>query len=262
MNERYALVTGGTSGIGFHIAKKLAEKNVHLALVYLSDDLKAGEAKEKLQQINNKIRIELIKWDLSDIENLILFPKKLKELFPDSKLGYLVSCHGQIKSNLFILKKRSDVLNVINEHLISNVVLTHELLKEMCQNRFGRVLFLTSLASKKINRGQADYALAKAGLEIFVKSLTAEYFHRNVTFNCISAGLTNTRLSAGIAESYEEKNISGAKVVDVKNIAKLANLLLDEASNDISGSTFSIDGGQACLGNNMDYHRLGFNVKD
>ena len=258
MDKSYSLITGGTSGIGFEIAKSLVVKNSNLVLVYLSNDEKASRAKDELQRLNSKANIKTIKWDLGKIDLMNEFWSKVKDCFPGSKIVHFVSCHGRIGSNLFLFKKHEDILNTINEHLVSNVVLTHLITKEMCVNKFGRVLFLSSLASKKINRGQSDYALSKSALEVFVKSMTAEHFHRGVTFNCISAGLVNTRVTEEIAKAIDEKSAEGAKIVDVKNVARMAMMILSDESSDISGSTFLIDGGQGSIGNNHDYHRLSF----
>ena len=261
MTKNYALITGGTSGIGFEIAKSMAINNLNLVLVYLHDEEKAKNALTELQKINPNIGVKILKWDLSQISTLNDFWIKVKSFFLDFKISHFISCHGRIGSNLFLFKKQEEIANTINEHLVSNVLLTHLILKDMCVAKFGRILFLTSLASKKINRGQSDYALSKSALEVFVKSMTAEHFHRGVTFNCISAGLVNTRVTEEISKAFADKSAEGAKIVDVKNVARMAMLILSDESSDISGSTFSIDGGQGSIGNNHDYHRLSFKAE-
>jgi 3-oxoacyl-[acyl-carrier protein] reductase len=260
MSDYFALVTGGTSGIGFETAKRLAEKGLDLALVYLKDESKAQKSIEELKKINPNIQIELFKCDMSLVHELEKFIELVKQKFSNKKLGYFISCHGQIRSNLFLMKKRKDIENVIQEHLISNVFLTHILLKDMCINQFGKIIFMTSLASKKINRGQSDYALSKSALEVFVKSMTSEYYHRGITFNCVSAGLVDTRLAEGVREAYEGKNKTGSKIINVESVVNLLMVVIEDKFNDISGSTLSLDGGQFCLGNNMDYHKLSHHV--
>ena len=259
MSEGYALITGGTSGIGFEIAKKLSKRNVNLFLVYLSDDNKAENARSELLKLNSKIKVHIEKTDLSNISLIDPLVKKIRETYLDKDLLYFISCHGRIRSSLFIQKKIENILEVLNEHLMSNVVLTHSLLNTMCLNKFGRVIFLTSLAAHKINQGQCDYALAKSGLETFVMSLTSEYSHRNITFNCISAGLVDTRARADIVEDINKQGRS--KVVKAGEVASLALYLLSEEACAITGSTLRIDAGQFCHGNNLDYHRLSFQAK-
>lgn len=259
MSQGYALITGGTSGIGFEIAKKLSKRNVDLFLVYLSDDTKAENARAELLKLNSNIKVHLEKIDLSNLSLISPLIKKMRATYLDKDLLYFVSCHGRIRSSLFIQKKVEDILEVLNEHLMSNVVLTHSLLSIMCLNKSGRVLFLTSLAAHKINQGQCDYALAKSGLETFVKSLTSEYSHRNITFNCISAGLVDSRARADIVDDMNKQGRS--KVVKVGEVASLALYLLSEEASSITGSTLRIDAGQFCQGNNLDYHRLSFQAK-
>lgn len=258
MMHRTALVTGGTSGIGFEVSKKLAADGVHLILTYHKDDTKAEGARRELATINPGVDVSILRQDFAQLSQAPEFFERLDRTLGHRKLDYFVSSHGKIGSDLFLFKSRAEILEMINQHLIANVLLTHHVLKGMCVRKFGRVIYVTSLASKKINRGQADYALSKAGLEVLVKSLTAEYYHRQVTFNCVSCGLVDTRVSEKIAQAYAEKKNEVGRIVRKESVANLVMMLLSDWAADISGATYAIDGGQAQLGNNMAYHRLSF----
>ena len=256
--KTFSLITGGTSGIGLEIAKKLAAQGQNLFLVYMSNDERAHNAKKLLESINPNISIQLHKSNLSLKENAISLKSQMREAFSDQKLAHFISCHGRVSQALFVQKKLDSVLEMLNEHLLSNIILTHSLLPDMCVQKFGRVLFLTSVSAHKINRGQTDYSLSKAALENFVKSLTSEYFSRNITFNCICSGLTNQTAQKYYSASLQER----VNPVPVEQVASLALYLLSQEASSISGAAYLIDSGYLCRNNNYDYQKLSFFSKN
>ncbi len=254
--KKLTLITGGTSGIGFEVAKRAAAKGQDLYLVYRSNHDKASLAEANLAKEYPGIQIFKRSFDLSSLggtENLL---GDFETVAKNYRLDSVVSCHGQSRPHLFLQKPQSAIIDTINEHLISNVVIMHRLLPKLCVQSYGRVVFMTSLASHKINRGQSDYALSKGALEIFVKSMVSEYGHRNITFNCISAGFADTHFTKDIYKDLSDKHRK--VVVPVQQIADLITFLTAESSTHTNGSVFRIDGGQFCLNNNFAYHTLSF----
>ncbi len=257
--RKIALITGGTSGIGLETSKRLVAQGYDLHLVYKSNHKKAAEAVVTLNEINPDSNIVTEAVDLSKKENCLNFTTSFSKKYAKDSLNAFISCHGHISPGLFLQKQIDSVLNVINEHLLSNLIITHSLLQKMCVQKYGRIVFITSLSAHKINQGQADYALSKAALEIFVKSLTSEYSQRNVTFNCICAGLVNTKILGSFAEEMIKS--SPNSVVPVEQVGDMIELLVSEKSSHITGSTFLIDSGQSCRNNNLGYHKLSFHAK-
>ncbi len=254
--KKLTLITGGTSGIGLEVAKRVAAKGQDLYLVYRSYHEKAVASEAALAKEFPEIKIFKRCFDLSQLNGTEQFLEDFEKVATSYHLDSIVSCHGQSRPHLFLQKTQLAILETINEHLISNVVMMHRLIPKLCVQSYGRVVFMTSLASHKINRGQSDYALSKGALEVFVKSLVSEYGHRNITFNCISAGFADTHFTKGIYKDLSEKHRK--IVVPVQQIADLIQLLIDEKTTHINGSTFRIDGGQFCLNNNFEYHSLSF----
>lgn len=257
--NKYALVTGGTSGIGAEIARRLVLKGYSLILVYISNEEKAMSFKTELGKSYPDKDVILLKHDLSNEESRQDFFGKLKQILKNDTIEVFVSSHGRSHPKLFIQQKFNEIKNVLEEHLISNMQITHFLLNHFCHNDFGRVIFITSLSSHKINRGQLTYSLSKGAIEGFVQSLTAEFSSFNINFNCISSGFAETNLSKDIYSKMSDKDKKN--IVSVREIADLAELLIKRETTSFRGSSIRIDSGQFCLNNNMEYHKISFHLK-
>jgi 3-oxoacyl-[acyl-carrier protein] reductase len=254
--KAYSIITGGSSGIGLEIAKRLAAAGNNLIIVFRHNHENAIIAEQLLKEINSEISIHTHKFDLSNLDEVDQFLDLLSTEYKTASFNHYISCHGQIKPSLFIQKKFSSILSLMNEHLISNIKIVHGLLKKMCTQKFGRVVFISSVAAHKINQGQADYAVSKSALETFVKSMTSEYFHRNITFNCVCAGLVDTKATKEMAQDMRAH--SRSEVVSAEDVSSLVEYLCGSQAKFISGATLLIDGGQLCMNNNLPYHRLSF----
>lgn len=256
--RKLALITGGTSGIGFSSAMHAAAMGYDLYLIYRSNHAKAEEAKRGLNDKFPNIDVVTDCFDLSSNSGLTSFIEKLDIVMAKQQIEVFISSHGRSIPGIFLQQKMETILSTVTEHLISNLHITHKLLSKMCVASYGRMVFIGSLSSHRINRGQADYALSKAALETFVKSLSAEYSHRNITFNCICPGIALTEITRNIFDNLDEK--TQKMFVPVEQIAALIGMLIDKKTTHINGSTFRIDGGQLFMNNNFEYHKIKFHV--
>jgi len=257
--KKLALVTGGTSGIGFTVSEQFARRGYNLVLVYHSKSEKALNAQKKLKELNPDIAVEIMQIQLGSAEADASLAQVIQKQYADYRLENVVFCHGRVIPGIFLQTQLAVLENTINEHLISSVRLTHMLLQKMCVQKYGRFVYLSSMASHKINRGQATYALSKAALETFVKSLTSEYYHRNVTFNCVSPGVVRTPVTEKISDAMESDGRN--RPIDPAEIGEVINFLCSEAAQSISGSTIRVEGGQAYMNNNLEHHKLSFYTK-
>lgn len=255
-----ALITGGTSGIGLEAAFRAAQRGYSLALVYRENHERAEVACLRLRSAFPQIEVAAVSYDLSDPTKVDEFVKYLGDLSARFNIEVFVGSHGRSVPSLFLQKKTESIVATIQEHLLSNIMILHKVLPGMCIQKYGRVVFITSLAAHKINRGQSDYALSKSALETFVKSLTAEYHHRNINFNCISSGFAATNLSKSIYENFSDDQKKN--VVPIEQIGDLIDLMISKSATHLTGSVVRIDGGQFCLNNNSEYHSLSYHIKD
>ncbi len=259
MKNKLSLITGGTSGIGYEVSKKLARLGHDLLLVYISDDNNAQVATSELKTINSKIEVHVLKLDLIQDSNIQILIDTINIKFKDRYLANFVSCHGRVTPGIFLQVKMAAIRTTLQEHLISNIMITHGILQRMCVQKFGRVVFVSSISAHRINRGQISYAMAKSALETFVQSLTAEYYQRNVTFNCVSPGLTVTKVTKDISEAMARDGQT--KPIAAEEVANLIVYLCAEENVSISGTTFKIEAGQNHVNNNRDYNKLSFYSK-
>ncbi len=253
-----SLITGGTSGIGFEVSKKFAKRGYDLLLIYLNDSKNAETARNELLAINPSIEVHCEQVHLKNQEGVEKVLALMSGKFAQHRLENFVSCHGRVIPGLFLQVKLESLRTTIEEHLLMNISLTHGLLQRMCVQKYGRIVFLGSMAAHRINRGQSAYSLSKAGLETFVQSLTAEYYQRNVTFNCVSPGIVRTKVTTKIADALEAEG--KIKVINPEEIAELISFLCQESSHSITGANFKIEAGQDHVNNNLGANSLSFYI--
>ncbi len=250
LDRPLALITGGTSGIGFGIACSLAPK-YHLALSFAQNEIKAQKALHLLRDQFPQTRVEIYQKTLfnrKDCEELV---KTVKESFSDAP-SVLVHSAGRIRDNLFLNSNFQDHVDIINEHVVTGMALAHICLKDMYRQRFGRIVYMSSISSKFAKRGQSSYAAAKGALEAFTKTLALEVAHRGITVNAIAPGLIETPMTEKLVEKIREKNsgdfssrIPAGKPGSPEDVGALAAFLCSPEAQYITGTTVTIDGGRS-----------------
>lgn len=254
MSRRVAIVTGGTSGIGFGVAKKLLN-NFDLALIYGSDHAKAEKAKNDLQDLaasssieNAKIKIyaqDLLK--LEEIPNLV---KKVFEEFGTQPTA-LVNSAGRLRDGLFQSSRMSDHEELIKEHLLAPMALCHAVVRGMSMARFGRIINLSSISAHFAKRGQTNYASAKGGIESFTRTFALEVAHRGITVNAVAPGLIQTPMTQALVDKIQssEEGIRGripaGRLGTPEDVGALVAFLCSEDASYITGTTITIDGGRS-----------------
>ena len=232
------LITGATGGIGSALIDAFYSKEYNLFI--------SGTNKEKLQSIKSKYteRLEVCGCDLSkdaEIENLII---KAEEYY--GSIDILVNNAGITKDNLFLRISKEDWDQVIDINLNANFLITKLALKNMVKKRWGRIINISSDASKIGNPGQTNYVASKSAIEGFTRSLASEVASRNVTANCVSPGFINTNMLDNIEQNKLEsmaKNIPCGRIGDPKDVANAVFFLASEESSYITGQVLHVNGG-------------------
>ncbi len=232
------LITGATGGIGSALIDAFYSKEYNLFI--------SGTNKEKLQSIKSKYteRLEVCGCDLSrdaEIENLVI---KAEEYY--GSIDILVNNAGITKDNLFLRISKEDWDQVIDINLNANFLITKLALKNMVKKRWGRIINISSDASKIGNPGQTNYVASKSAIEGFTRSLASEVASRNVTANCVSPGFINTNMLDNIEQNKLEsmaKNIPCGRIGDPKDVANAVFFLASEESSYITGQVLHVNGG-------------------
>ena len=232
------LITGATGGIGSALIDAFYSKEYNLFI--------SGTNKEKLQSIKSKYteRLEICGCDLlkdAEIENLVI---KAEEYY--GSIDILVNNAGITKDNLFLRISKEDWDQVIDINLNANFLITKLALKNMVKKRWGRIINISSDASKIGNPGQTNYVASKSAIEGFTRSLASEVASRNITANCVSPGFINTNMLDNIDQNKLEsmvKNIPCGRIGDPRDVANAVFFLASEESSYITGQVLHVNGG-------------------
>ncbi len=248
--KKLALITGGTSGIGFGIACKLAPK-YDLALSFASNTEKANHAKIELQKQFPNVKVEIFQQPLNDYNDAKNLYDIVKSHFQKPPL-ILVNSAGKLRDQIFLGSNFQDHQNLIQEHLVIPMALSHLCLKAMNVAKYGRIINMSSISARFAKRGQTNYAAAKAGLEGFTKTLALEVAHRGITVNAIAPGLIDTPMTQEFVKKVEADNngnirskIPVGRVGRPEEVGALVEFLCGNNSSYITGQVHTIDGGRS-----------------
>lgn len=243
MNEnKVALITGGTRGIGKEIAMELAENGFNIALNYRSEKDAQSNVKEEIEKLG--VRCELVKADVSNFEQCEEMVKETIEKF--GRIDVLVNNAGITKDGLIMRMKKEDFESVIDVNLTGTFNVTRNVIPYMIKQRSGRVISLSSVVGVAGNAGQTNYSASKAGIIGFTKSLAKEVASRNILVNAVAPGFIDTDMTKVLSDSVKEgihAQIPLRRMGTPREVAKVVKFLSSEDSSYITGQVINIDGG-------------------
>lgn len=243
MNEnKVALITGGTRGIGKEIAMELAENGFDIALNYRSEKDAQSNVKEEIEKLG--VRCELVKADVSNFEQCEEMVKETIEKF--GRIDVLVNNAGITKDGLIMRMKKEDFESVIDVNLTGTFNVTRNVIPYMIKQRSGRVISLSSVVGVAGNAGQTNYSASKAGIIGFTKSVAKELASRNIRVNAVAPGFIETDMTQVLSDAVKESIYNQIPLKRMGKASEVANLIYflgtDESSY-ITGQVINIDGG-------------------
>ena len=242
LNGKTAVITGGTRGIGFAIAKRFAEEGAGVAILAAHGGEKAEEAVLKLRECGTEVRLYLC--DVSDSEAVSTACEAILNDF--KKVDILVNNAGITRDNLLPSMSVSDIDDVIDVNLKGTVFMTRALIRHFVRNRSGVILNLSSVVGMMGNKGQTNYAASKAGVIGFTKSVAKEYGSRNIRANAIAPGYIATDMTAALTEEMRAeltKQLPIARLGQPEDVAAAALFLVSDEASYITGQVLKVDGG-------------------
>jgi 3-oxoacyl-[acyl-carrier protein] reductase len=238
---KYALVTGGSRGIGRSISVDLAKMGYHVIINYVSND---EAAKDTLNQIVDAGgNAELLKFDVSNPQ---LIEKSLEEWnssHPDDYISVLVNNAGIRKDNLMIFMQDPQWHEVLNTTLNGFFYTTRRVLKNMLTHRYGRIINIASLSGIKGLPGQTNYSAAKSALIGATKALAQEVAPRKVTVNAVAPGFIDTDMTVELPKDELKKMIPAGRFGKPEEVAALVRFLVSDEAAYITGQVIQINGG-------------------
>jgi len=242
LQNKTALVTGGSRGIGEAIALKFAEQGANVAFTFVSSDERAKALEEKLTA--HGVKAKAYKSDAGNYEASEQLVNEVMKEF--GTIDICVNNAGISKDNLLLRLTPEQWDDVIQANLKSVYNLTKQVIKPMMKNRSGSIINMSSIVGVKGNPGQSSYAASKAGIIGFTKSVAQELGSRNVRCNAIAPGFIETDmthyLKDGGAEKWFEK-IPMSRFGKPEEIANVALFLASDMSSYVTGQVFGVCGG-------------------
>ena len=236
-----ALITGGSRGIGSAICKALSA-NHKVVIGYSSSKEEAKKLEESIN--SNGGNAMSVKIDVSDKNSINTAFEEIEESY--GIVEVLVNNAGITRDNILPRMKDSEWDGVIQTNLTGSYLTTQRAIKNMMKNKWGRIIFISSVVGISGNQGQSNYAASKAGLIGFAKSVSKEMGARNITSNVIAPGYIETDMTSFLSEENKEiiiEQLSIKRIGKPEDISNVVSFLSSEESEYITGQVISVDGG-------------------
>jgi 3-oxoacyl-[acyl-carrier protein] reductase len=237
--NKVAIVTGGSRGIGRAIVRTLAREGARVAFTYaqnktLADETANGETIIGLQA------------DVADFERAKALVDEVKTRF--GQIDILVTNAGITRDKLLARMSEKDWDDVMDTNLKGMFNISKHVAAVMLRQRSGTILNVTSISGIVGMPGQTNYAASKAGMIGFTKALAKEMSKANVTVNAIALGFVETDMTSVLNPEYKERILAQSplgRVGKPDEIAEVALFMLSSKAGYITGQVLQVDGGLA-----------------
>lgn len=247
LKGKYALVTGGSQGIGKAICLKLASLGANVAINYLDVANNHEIALETLKEVESYgVKAMIVSGDVSNFESSKAMFDCVMEEF--NHIDILVNNAGITKDSLMLRMKESDFDAVIDVNLKGTWNCMKHVTRIMTKQRYGKIISMASVVGVMGNVGQVNYSASKAGIIGMTKSLARELASRNVTVNAIAPGFIQTAMTDVLSDTVKEdliKNIPMQSLGQAEDVANAVAFLASDDSRYITGQVIHVDGGMA-----------------
>ncbi len=242
LEDRRALVTGASGGIGGAVATALHAQGATVAL--------AGRNRAALEERAAAMgdRALVLIADLADPGAADALAAEAAEAM--GGIDILINNAGLARDNLFVRVKDEDWQTVLDVNLTAGFRLARAALRGMMRARWGRIVAVTSIVGQTGNPGQANYAASKAGMTGMTKALAAEVAARNVTVNCVAPGFIDTAMTQGLGDDQTARlteRIPAGRLGTPEDVASCVVFLASDEAAYVTGQTISVNGGMAML---------------
>jgi 3-oxoacyl-[acyl-carrier protein] reductase len=238
---KFALVTGGSRGIGRAVCVRLAAMGYAVLINYRSNEKEALTTLELVKTGGGNG--SLIQFDVSDSEQVENALKKWQRENGDNYIEVLINNAGIRNDALLMWMEDAQWQNVIDTNLGSFFYVTRSLLKDMLVHKYGRIVNVVSLSGLKGLPGQVNYSAAKAGIIGGTKALAQEVGKKNVTVNAVAPGFIRTDMTRDLDETVLKQNIPMNRFGLPEEVAEVVCFLASEKASYITGEVISVNGG-------------------
>jgi len=238
---KYALITGGSGGIGKAICLKLSQMG-YPVIIHYNKNVSAAQAL-KIEIEKKGDNAELVSFDVTNSDEVTTALENWKADHEDDYIAVLVNNAGTSKDELMVWMEKDTWASIIDTNLNSFYYVTSKLVKDMIINKFGRIINVVSLSGQKGLPGQTNYAAAKAGVIGATKSLAQEVGKKKVTVNAVAPGYIRTEMTQDLDEKELKKIIPVNRFGTPEEVAETVGFLASEGASYITGEVIKINGG-------------------
>ena len=244
LENKTAVVTGASRGIGLAVAKKLAGQGSNIAILYVGKEEEGENAKKEVEALG--VKVGLYYCDVSDFEESKATVAKIIEEF--GQIDILVNNAGIVRDKLVLKMEEADFDAVINVNLKGTFNMIKHTYSHFMKKRAGRIVNVASVVGINGNAGQANYSASKAGVIALTKSVAKELAGRGVTVNAVAPGYITTDMTNALSDKVKEQiesSIPMKKRGLPEDVANAISFLCSDDASYITGEVIRVDGGMA-----------------
>jgi len=240
--KKYALVTGGSRGIGRAVCEQLAKDLDYTLLInYNSNKAAAKETLKSVEAAGGNG--ELMQFNVVDSESVKSVLQAWYEKNENAVIEVVVNNAGVTKDGLFMWMTQEDWSQVIDTSLNGFYNVTNALIQKLLVNKYGRIINMVSVSGLKGTPGQTNYSAAKGAVIGATKALAQEVAKRNVTVNAVAPGFIKTDMTSELNEGELKKMVPANRFGEAAEVAHLVSFLASKKSSYITGEVININGG-------------------
>ncbi len=237
----YALVTGGSRGIGKAICLRLADMGYNIIINYMSNDEEANKTQALIKE--KGVDAILMKFDVSKLEEVDAHVEKWMNDNPEKTISVLVNNAGIRKDNLMVFISPDDWNRVLDITVDGFYNVTRNIVKSMVRKRKGRIVNIVSLSGLKGMPGQTNYSASKGAIIAATKALAQEVGKRGITVNAVAPGFIKTDMTQDINEADYKNMVPMNRFGEPEEVAGVVAFLVGKDSTYVTGQVISVNGG-------------------
>ncbi|MGE0369462.1 MAG: 3-oxoacyl-[acyl-carrier-protein] reductase [Candidatus Dadabacteria bacterium] len=240
--QKVALVTGGSRGIGRAIALRLAAEGAYVVVNYAKNREAAEEVVSSIEKAGGRARVS--GFDVSDFDTV---QEEIENIVTElGGIHILINNAGITQDTLIVRMKKEDWDNVMTTNLNGVFNCTKAVARIMIKQRQGRIINLTSVVGEMGNSGQTNYAASKAGIIGFTKAAARELASRAITVNAVSPGFIETDITQNLTDEIRKQYIDKIPLQrfgSPEDVAGVVSFLASDEASYITGEVLRVNGG-------------------